>query len=199
MRPLRFRLLLPLIFGCLGIALVVWEYHNQRVIAAMGMGWDTGPPIWPYQTSWILLQAINAPALALDLALFWLLGVRADVLLLLELPTIFLWWWFVGWRIDAGLLPKPNLRLRRLWGTVLAVVSLGLWSCAFYLVQLQVKFWFEYGQSSWQGPMLYLMRNSGILCWCILLGYWSAAATLRVATSLRNRPTSRTVDEQANS
>jgi hypothetical protein len=187
MRPLRFRLLLPLIFGCLAISLVAWEYHYQRVVAAMGMGWDTGPPIWPYQASWILLQAINAPAFALDLVLVWLLRVRPDALLPLELPTIFLWWWFVGWRIDVGLLPGPNLRLRRLWGTVLGTASLALWSCAIYLVQLQVKFWIEYGQDSWRGPMLYLMRNSGILCWCLLLGFWSTAATLRVATLLRNR------------
>src|SRR6266403_4232519 len=111
MRPLRFRLLLPLVFGCLAIALTAWEFHNERVIEAVGMGWDTGPPIWPYQTAWILLQAINAPAYVLDLPLCTLLGVRTtQACLLLELPTILLWWWFIGWRIDFGLLPQRSVR-----------------------------------------------------------------------------------------
>ena len=32
--------------------------------------------------------------------------------------------------------------------------------------------------------MLFRMRNAGILCWCILLGLWSTAITLRFTTSL---------------
>jgi hypothetical protein len=188
MRPLRFRLLLPIVFGCLAIALTAWEFHNERVIDAAGMGWDTGPPIWPYQTSWILLQAINAPAYALDSPLCMLLGVRTNqACLLLELPTILLWWWFIGWRIDFGLLPQRSVRQRRLWGTVLGVASLGFWSCAIYLVAQQVRFWSEYGERGWRGPVLFLMRNAGILCWCLLLGIWSTAATVRFTTPLRNR------------
>jgi len=89
MQPLRFRLLLPVVFGCLAIALIAWEFHNESVIEAAGMGWDTGPPIWPCQTSWILLQAIDAPAYALDLPLSMLLGVKTNqARLLLEVPTI---------------------------------------------------------------------------------------------------------------
>jgi hypothetical protein len=201
MRPLRFRLLLPLVFGCLALALTAWEFHNERVIASVGMGWDTGPPIWPYQTSWILLQAINAPAYALDLPLFLLLGVTTDARLLLgvEVPTIFLWWWFIGWRIDFGLLPQREVRQRGLWGAVLGVASLGFWSCATYLVLQQVKFWSEYGERGWSGPMLFLMRHAGILWWCLLLGFWSAAATVRVATSFRDRNSVSPLDEGVNS
>jgi hypothetical protein len=164
------------------------------------MGWDTGPPIWPYQTSWILLQAINAPAYALDLPLFMLLGVRtSQARLLLELPTILLWWWFIGWRIDFGLLPEKNVPQRRFWGAVLGVASLGFWSCATYLVVEQVRFWSEYGERSWRGPMLFLMRNAGILCWCLLLGFWSGAATVRFTTSLRKRVIATAIDERLNS
>jgi hypothetical protein len=189
MRRFRFRLILPLVFGCLALTLMAWEFHNERVIASMGMGWDTGPPVWPYQTSWILLQAINAPAYALDLPLFLLLRVTTDARLLLEveLPTIFLWWWFIGWRIDFGLLPQRDVRQRRPWGATLGVVSLGIWSCATYLVVQQVKFWSEYGEYGWRGPTLFLMRHAGILCWCLLLGLWSAVATVRVTTSFRNK------------
>jgi hypothetical protein len=188
MRRLRFRFLLPLVFGCLAIALTAWQFHNDSVIEAMGMGWDTGPPIWPYQTPWILLQAINAPAYALDLLLFTLLGVRNNqARLLLELPTIFLWWWFIGLRIDVGLLPQGNLRQRRLRGTMFGIASLGLWSCATYLVVEQARFWSEYGALGWRGPVLLLTRNAGILCWCLLLGLWSTAVALRYTACLTKR------------
>jgi len=201
MRRLRFRLILPLVFGCLALTLIAWEFHNERVIASMGTGWDTGPPVWPYQTAWILLQAINAPAYALDLPLFLLLRVTTDARLLLEveLPTIFLWWWFIGWRIDCGLLPQRDVRQRGLWGVVLGIISLGIWSCATYLVVQQVKFWSEYGGRSWRGPMLFLMGHAGILCWCLLMGFCSAAATVRLALSSRDRSPSNAVNEGLNS
>jgi hypothetical protein len=184
MRPLRFRFLLPLIFGCLATALIAWEFHNERVIEAVGMGWDTGPPIWPYQSSWLLLQAINAPAYVLDLPFFALLGVRSNQpRLLLEWPTIVLWWWFIGWRIDVGLLPCRNVRLRGLWVTVFVIASMTFWACTIYLILEQVRFWSEYGELGWRGPILFLIRHVGILCWCILLGFWSTAITLRFTTS----------------
>ena len=188
MRTLRLRLVLALVFGCIAIALIAWEFHNERVIEFMGMGWDTGPPIWPYQSSWILLQAINAPAYAVDLPLFVLLGVRNNqARLLLELPTILIWWWFIGWRIDFGLLPQRNVRKRGVWATVLAVASLAFWSCTAYLVIQQVRFWSEYGESGWRGPMLFLLRNAGILCWGFLLALWSTPAAARLASSSRGR------------
>jgi hypothetical protein len=189
MRRFRFRVVLPLVFGCLALTLIAWEFHNERVIASMGMGWDTGPPVWPYQTAWILLQAINAPAFALDLPVFLLLRVATDARLLLEveLPTIVLWWWFIGWRIDFGLLPQRDVRQRKSWGATLGVVSLGIWSCAAYLIAEQVKFWSEHGEYGWRGPTLFLMRHAGILCWCLFLGLWSAVASVRVMTSFRNK------------
>jgi len=188
MSTLRFRLVLPLVFGCIAIALIAWELHNEQVIESVGMGWDTGPPIWPYQSSWILLQGINAPAYALDLAIFLLLGVgNNQARLLFELPTILIWWWFIGWRIDFGLLPQRSVRKRGVWRTVLVVVALGFWSCIAYLVVQQVRFSSEYGQRGWRGPMLFLLRHAGILCWCFLLAIWSTIAAARLTTPLRSR------------
>ena len=188
MRPVRFRFLLPLIFGCLAIALTAWEFQNQKTIEDMGMAWDTGPPIWPYQTSWILLQGINAPAYALDMPLCILLRVRSSpTCLLIELPTIFLWWWFVGWRVDLRLSLQRNVRQNRLWGPLFCVASLGFWSCAIYLVEQQVVFWFGYGSVGWRGPLLYLLRNAGILCWCLLLAIWSTVVAVQFTIPLLNR------------
>ena len=95
-----FRIKLPVLFGFIAIALIVWDSHNQHVIESMGMGWDTGAPIWPYQTSWILLFAINAPACILSTPFLYLLNLQTAYgrYPLQFLSTLFLWW-FVGSRI----------------------------------------------------------------------------------------------------
>jgi len=54
---LTFRILLPAVMGALSVALMVWDSQNQRVIRSMGMAWDTGAPLWPYQTPDTLLFA----------------------------------------------------------------------------------------------------------------------------------------------
>jgi hypothetical protein len=41
---------LPTVIGLVSATLMVWDLHNQRVIMSMGMAWDTGAPLWPYQT-----------------------------------------------------------------------------------------------------------------------------------------------------
>jgi len=56
MHKVRFCILLPILFGLLAVALMTWDYHNQRIIESIGMTWDTGAPIWPYQTSWIKIS-----------------------------------------------------------------------------------------------------------------------------------------------
>ena len=45
---IRFPLALPLVFGFLAAVLMTWDYENNRMVGLMGMGWDTGPPFWPY-------------------------------------------------------------------------------------------------------------------------------------------------------
>jgi hypothetical protein len=66
----RFRGWLPVVQGGIAAALMAWDLYNQSVISSMGMAWDTGAPIWPYQTSEILIVAINAPAYVLCRPLF---------------------------------------------------------------------------------------------------------------------------------
>lgn len=187
MRGIRFRLVLPIVLGCVAIALMVWEFHNEHVIEAMGMGWDTGPPVWPYETSWILLQAINAPAYFLDSPLFMLLGLKSgQAQLLLEFPTILLWWWFIGWRIDFGLLPRRHVRHSKVYAFALGGISVGFSYFVAHLIVNQVRFWFEYGHIFWKGQAILLLRNAGILGWCLLLGFWSTAAALRFALSTQD-------------
>jgi hypothetical protein len=50
---IRFRLVLPLVFGFLAAVLMTWDYENNRMVGLMGMGWDMGPPFWPYQAIYL--------------------------------------------------------------------------------------------------------------------------------------------------
>jgi hypothetical protein len=56
------KLSLPSSMGLLFAILMVWDLHNQRIIRSIGMGWDTGAPLWPFQTPDTLLFALNLPA-----------------------------------------------------------------------------------------------------------------------------------------
>jgi len=63
MSKMRYRIILPFFLGGLSSAFMAWDLYNEGIIAQTGMGWDTGAPIWPYQTPAILLFAINTPAM----------------------------------------------------------------------------------------------------------------------------------------
>jgi hypothetical protein len=98
MRSIRFRVLLPIIFGLLALAFFAWDYENERVVASMGMGWDTGPPMWPYVAVPLFTHAINAPAYAIVWPILRLFALWRPVW---EYPIAFplivgLWWWVGG-------------------------------------------------------------------------------------------------------
>jgi len=40
----KLRILLPWAMGAISFLLVLWDVHNQVVIASKGMGWDMGRP-----------------------------------------------------------------------------------------------------------------------------------------------------------
>ncbi len=152
-------MVLPIFFGLVSFVLIAWEFHNERVIQSMGMAWDTGPPVWPYQASWILLQGINAPVRLMDLPVIAAFGLKSGQQpLALELLTILVWWWFIGWRIDFGLVPT-QISLHRIWQAVgLWTISLGLLGFLAYLIADQLHFWSEYGTVT--GQLMRLMVGS---------------------------------------
>jgi len=102
---LRFRVVLPISLGSVTIALMLWDFHNQHAIEAMGMGWDTGAPVWPYQASSLLIRIVNAPAFVLAFPFFFLPHMQLENA---RYPVLFtvvlLWWWWFGTRIDFGIL-----------------------------------------------------------------------------------------------
>ena len=173
-------MLFPIVFGLIAFALIVWELHNEHIIETMGMRWDTGPPFWPYEASWAFLQGINAPAYVLDLPLFTLFELKSDqARLLVEFPTILAWWWFIGWRFDFGLTPKQSVRYPKLYATGLFGITMIFGSLIAFIGIDQVRFWFEYGHVAHGSVILHFLRYSGPLCWCLLLGSWSAISASR--------------------
>jgi hypothetical protein len=110
-RPIRFRLVLPLVFGFLAAALMTWDYENNLMSGLMGMGWDMGPPFRPYQAIYLLLFRINAPAFVLSMPILKLLNLQT---LSLQYGVLSLaivgWWCWIGTLIDFGILCRRSFR-----------------------------------------------------------------------------------------
>ncbi len=56
--------------------LMLWDFENNRMVGLMGMGWDMGPPFWPYQAIHLLLSTINAPAFVLSIPVLKLVNLQ---------------------------------------------------------------------------------------------------------------------------
>jgi hypothetical protein len=168
--------MLPMSIGLVSGLLILWDLHNVRVIESMGMAWDTGPPFWPYEASWIALLSINAPAYALAAPLFLLFNAHTSPdRYPLFFPVIIFWWWWLGRRLDSGLLPPRSQRRR--WGVGAA---LALAACAFYYVAIEflldyAHFWSDHGVLGMR-----LLRTAGPLLWCSALAIALTISVVRV-------------------
>jgi hypothetical protein len=88
----------------------------------MGMAWDTGAPIWPYQASDILLRLLNGPVYSIAMPIANLLRLAAPTHLLVVVPAILMWWWFLGLTLDRGLTRWPFFAM------FIVLVMLLLWA-----------------------------------------------------------------------
>jgi hypothetical protein len=120
----RLRTALPSVIGVLSLPLIFWDIHKARVIGSMGMAWDMGAPIWPYQASDILLRLLNGPAYSITMPIANLLRLAAPMHLLLVVPVILTWWWFLGLTLDRGLTRWSFL------GMFVVLVTLLLWAAS---------------------------------------------------------------------
>src|SRR5215468_7855805 len=139
----RLRIILPSVMGTVSLPLVLWDIHNERVIVSMGMAWDMGAPIWPYQTADILLRLLNGPAYFIAMPIANTLRLVSPSLYLLVFPTILLWWWFLGLQLDHRLtLTKSRGR----WPifSFLVVVALLLLRVAKQNSEGSFRWWFRY-------------------------------------------------------
>src|SRR5208337_3646801 len=108
----QFRGWLPFVFGLASIALMARGLYVERQCAF----YDAGQPFWPCEAPNFALKLLSAPPIvvALPLANTWRTA-PSYFAYIVELPLILLWWWFVGTRLDFGILGVGRYRLRRIW------------------------------------------------------------------------------------
>src|SRR5262249_52378852 len=73
----KWRIGLPALLGCATAGLMLWEQANARIISSMGMRWDTGAPIWPFQTPEIVLAVLNAPVYLIAAPVWWAFNLQS--------------------------------------------------------------------------------------------------------------------------
>jgi hypothetical protein len=182
----RYRVVLPLLLGCVSGLLMIWDLHNYRVIESMGMAWDTGAPVWPYEASWIAFLTINAPAFVFSLPAFFLLNLQtAPARYPLLFPASLIWWWWLGRRIDLGMLPRRSYRHRWWMGAVLLGAALGLYYVGIRLILDDARWWSQYGEGFNLRQILILLRTGGPTLWSFLIAVTLTVSVFRVVRSER--------------
>jgi hypothetical protein len=168
--PIRFRVVLPIVFGFLAIMLMAWNYENDRMVKLMGMGWDMGPPFWPYQATYLLLFTINAPAFVLSMPILNLLNLQTlSLQYAVWFPAIVGWWWWIGTRIDFGVLGGRHYRHGKLFAGLLITASLGLLYVAARTTLGEFHWWMEYGRNPSPFRVPTLLRTVGPVLWSLVL------------------------------
>lgn len=177
----RFRVVLPICFGFLAAMLMLWDFENNRMVGLMGMGWDMGPPFWPYQAIHLLLSTINAPAFVLSIPFLKLLNLQTlSLQYCVWLPAIVGWWWWVGSRIDFGIIGRGRYRHPKVFAGALSTASLGLIFVAVRVALEEFHWWLEYAHDSSLFRMPTLLRTIGPVLWCLLLAGGCVVAAIRL-------------------
>jgi hypothetical protein len=176
-----FELCCPLSLVSLPGSSSVGTSKNERVVASMRMGWDMGPPMWPYRAVQILSYSMNVPAYLVSWPILKLLEPRAySFQYAVRFPAILALWWWVGRTIDFGLLGNRRYAHRKLIAASLLIGALALLSLATYVGQNEYHWAHQY----WSGHPLVdaflFLRSAGEMLWCIFL----AAAFVRSAARL---------------
>lgn len=153
--------------GFVSVPLVLWDIHNENVVAFVGMVWDTGAPIWPYQTSDILLRLLNGPAYCVAVPVANMMRLFGPRDLLVVCPAILLWWWFLGSLFDQGLaIAQPKWR----WSAALVLSVLAVLLLLSAVAPQSYSFWFKYAEQFGRLPALLMMtRLVTPAVWCVVI------------------------------
>ena len=174
----RFRIVLPLAVAAISIPLIVWDIHNEYVVVSMGMAWDTGAPLWPYQTPDIALRLLSFPAyiIAMPIANWLGLWLHIGASYFATGPLILGWWWLLGFWLDRELVGE--LRNRRwLVFSLLVVIGLMLLSVAVTACLDTYRWWLRYGSNLGSvSTALILIRSLTPAVHAIAIGILLAAA-----------------------
>jgi hypothetical protein len=169
--------------GITSLPLVLWDIHNERAIVSTGMAWDTGAPVWPYQTSDILLRLLNGPAYFVTMPFANALRLVAPNHYLLVFPAILLWWWFVGRRLDHGLVITKSRWRWPAFSVLVALAVLLLWAATSISAE-SFRWWFRYAEVfSNPSALLMMMRFLTPTAWCVAIALLAVTAARRVLTA----------------
>lgn len=176
----RLQVTLPAVIGTVSLPLAIWDIHNERVIASMGMAWDTGAPIWPYQTADILLRLLNDPAYFVAVPIANTLGLVSPSLYLLIFPAILLWWWFLGLQLDRRLMLSESQSRWPMFSFLVVFALLLLWG-AEHISAESLRWWFRYVETPGVNTLLEMTRFLTPAAWCVFLALLAVIAAKRVA------------------
>jgi hypothetical protein len=166
--------------GAISLPLVIWAFYNEHIIASMGMGWDTGAPVWPYQTPQILLYFLNYPAHYVAQPLANHLGLVSPEDYFLLFPSTLIWWWLLGRQLDHGMVGEKSRGKWLFFAILVALAVLFLWAAVIAGADA-FRWWFRYGSGLWTPSSLIMMLNLAPAIWGVTLGLGIAIAAKRVA------------------
>ena len=183
---IRFQVWLPFVFGLVSIALMAWGLDVERQC----MSYDFGRPFWPCEAPASALRVLSAPPIITgsQLANTWRTA-PSYFAYIVELPLIVCWWWFVGTRLDFGILGVGLYRRRRVWlsffiassALLLAIFGWSLWE--------DVQFYRAYPHFEGNAYVV-LIRSLRLLptrFWLLVLIFAFVLAALRVARGRTGR------------
>ena len=179
----RFQVGLPLVFGAVAIVLMIWDGHYQNEIASTRIAWDTPPPMWPFQTGYVFLLAINAPAIAVAAPVLALFGQRTHGLHAAHygvlLASILLWWWWIGTRLDQGNLWRGKFRWERFHLLSVLGGAAVLFYFGFRFLVLGIYWWLTSGRGPVSEQLLTATRTIAPGVWWIVLAVFLFIAASR--------------------
>lgn len=152
--------------------------------------YDAGQPFWPCEAPNFALKLLSAPPIvvALPLADTWRTA-PSYFAYIVELPLILLWWWFLGTRLDFGILGVGRYRLRRVWLSFF-IASFALLLTVFGWSQWRdVQFYRTYSYLD-TNPYLASLKNLRLLpsrLWLLVLIFSFGLAALGVARGRTGR------------
>jgi hypothetical protein len=174
--PLRY--ILPAVMGLISAALMAWDIHNQHVIMSMGMAWDTGAPLWPYQTPDTLLVALNVPAYLIAAPFTRLLHLLVPRHYFALYPSILLWWWLAGHYLEQRS-KRVSTRNAPIAAIMLCLLSLGLIIFGAQESRWAFRWWWTYSRTLLSVSDLILLRLLAPCVWCVTLGLVALLAAWR--------------------
>ncbi len=175
------RYALPVVMGIVGAVLMVWDIQNQRINRSVGMGWDTGAPLWPYQTPNTLFFALNVPAYLVATPISRLFESVVPNHYFALYPAMLLWWWLAGLYFGMRR-AKPLSRVTRTKATLLCLLALGLLSLGVEESRWAFHWWWTYSRTLLSTSDLILLRLLAPSVWFIALG------SLALLSAWRRRP-----------